>query len=606
MSIVLNTTSSGYNLSAINTNFATIQEYINTNVLNRAGSTSGESTMHRALDMDSNPILNLPAPVSNLSPVRLVDLATIASDNSGLVLRSDLADASKGDVLVAVKQPYTGSVVRTQHDKNAEHVSVLDFGADNTGNTESLSVFNLAASVSGFVVIPSGTYLLSSATNSATWLVHPGVTLLGQANVGTAGGGVPNFSYLTGRVYNYSAGGQIGLKMGGSGSWLTGSFRDPIEYISETVSIAKNGGYGVVGASRASDDPTPNMNTIGVGAFGYNDYATAPNPVWASYMEGRRETGTGPLFGIELDFVNSGYNFIETPINIIDPYSATSPVIGIRLSSGGGVGGNPSSTAMDISPNGSTWNAGVLFREGSLTDGKAINMPAAYGTYFYDNSGNISGVRNGTGEDLTVVSSTPVSCVTDTYRKNNNTGTTVTGDRLYRANYAHFPAGTSVVGASYTVTQVSGNRVGIQLVSNNDDGVPVGLMINSASNNSVTPNLDNSVTSGSSAFRWSAVYSVNGTIQTSDATLKDFIDIEESEVVIGKALSKLFRKYKWKSGDTKIHFGVSAQEVRNTFSDKGLDALDYGVLHYEDGVYGVNYTELQNFVMMALFSNLEV
>lgn len=128
-----------------------------------------------------------------------------------------------------------------------------------------------------------------------------------------------------------SPGGQMGLRLGSITAWLTASFRDPIEYISETVSVAKTGGYGLVDASRANDDLAANMNTFGVGAFGYNDYATVPNPVWASYMEKRRNDRAEPLFGIELDFVNQGADFKETTVNTIDPYSATSPVIDIRL-----------------------------------------------------------------------------------------------------------------------------------------------------------------------------------------------------------------------------------------------------------------------------------
>lgn len=47
------------------------------------------------------------------------------------VLRDDLASAAdgKGDAMVAVKQPYASTVQRTQHQKNAEVISIADFGA---------------------------------------------------------------------------------------------------------------------------------------------------------------------------------------------------------------------------------------------------------------------------------------------------------------------------------------------------------------------------------------------------------------------------------------------------------------------------------------------
>jgi len=58
MSIVLTPVSSGYNLSVINSNFNTTQEYINNNLLHRTGDVAGQAQMKRDLDMDSNNILN--------------------------------------------------------------------------------------------------------------------------------------------------------------------------------------------------------------------------------------------------------------------------------------------------------------------------------------------------------------------------------------------------------------------------------------------------------------------------------------------------------------------------------------------------------------------
>lgn len=43
--------------------------------------------------------------------------------------KEDLAspDNGKGDALIGVKQPYDNTALRTQHDKNAETLSILDF-----------------------------------------------------------------------------------------------------------------------------------------------------------------------------------------------------------------------------------------------------------------------------------------------------------------------------------------------------------------------------------------------------------------------------------------------------------------------------------------------
>ena len=78
---------------------------------------------------------------------------------------ADLANTSNvslGDGLIGVKQPLTGSIARTQHSKNTEFVSVLDFGADNTGSTSSTAAILAAYAVSNKLYFPAGTYLVST------------------------------------------------------------------------------------------------------------------------------------------------------------------------------------------------------------------------------------------------------------------------------------------------------------------------------------------------------------------------------------------------------------------------------------------------------------
>lgn len=79
-----------------------------------------------AFDSAGNPIVVLP-PSGSASEV-LLELAS--------------AEDGKGDALIAVKQPYTGSVARTQHQKNAEFISVTDFGA--VPGTDCSAAFNAA------------------------------------------------------------------------------------------------------------------------------------------------------------------------------------------------------------------------------------------------------------------------------------------------------------------------------------------------------------------------------------------------------------------------------------------------------------------------------
>jgi len=107
-------------------------------------------------------------------------------------LRSDLADASdidNGDAKIAVEQPFTGAVARTQHDKNKECISVLDFGADPTGVADSTVYFQAASdsiTTPGSLLIPAGTYKVQGwiITNSDLNIICHG-SLIPAANTTT-------------------------------------------------------------------------------------------------------------------------------------------------------------------------------------------------------------------------------------------------------------------------------------------------------------------------------------------------------------------------------------------------------------------------------------
>ena len=77
--------------------------------------------------------------------------------------------------------------------------------------------------------------------------------------------------------------------------------------------------------------------------------------------------------------------------------------------------------------------------------------------------------------------------------------------------------------------------------------------------NAFYPNPDNTISLGVGSQRWSAVYAVVGTIQTSDERLKDF----SSENMDASWIYDLVpAEYTWKDDeDKKPHFGFSAQKV---------------------------------------------
>jgi len=98
------------------------------------------------------------------------------------------------------------------------------------------------------------------------------------------------------------------------------------------------------------------------------------------------------------------------------------------------------------------------------------------------------------------------------------------------------------------------------------------------------PLLDNTYDLGASGNRFADVYATNGTINTSDASLKEQVtDLSAAELQAATACKALIKKYKWissvaeKGDDARWHIGVIAQDVQQAFTDAGLNADDYGL-----------------------------
>lgn len=98
---------------------------------------------------------------------------------------------------------------------------------------------------------------------------------------------------------------------------------------------------------------------------------------------------------------------------------------------------------------------------------------------------------------------------------------------------------------------------------------------------SVRPATDNGQTLGASGARWSAIWSANGTIQTSDARLKT--DIEPCALGLDFILGLVPVRYRWKEGGTdngvprpgvRVHYGLIAQQVAG--QARACGAGDFG------------------------------
>lgn len=119
---------------------------------------AGRKNKILAFNDQGNPISVLPE--SGSAADVMIELA---SDEDG-----------KGDALLAVKQPFPGSVLRTQHDKNAEFVSITDFsGALSGRENDSTSAFVAAYATGLPVYVPYGDWFTSDYRSEK--LFGPGV-----------------------------------------------------------------------------------------------------------------------------------------------------------------------------------------------------------------------------------------------------------------------------------------------------------------------------------------------------------------------------------------------------------------------------------------------
>lgn len=115
-----------------------------------------------AFNTEGNPIAVLPE--SGSAADVLIDLAS--------------TEDGKGDALIAVKAPFIGAIARTQHQKNADVVSLKDFATGDGVSDEYIAImaaYNWAASHGKSLFIPAGVYKFSQKLVFST----PGVFVFG-------------------------------------------------------------------------------------------------------------------------------------------------------------------------------------------------------------------------------------------------------------------------------------------------------------------------------------------------------------------------------------------------------------------------------------------
>lgn len=103
----------------------------------------------------------------------------------------------------------------------------------------------------------------------------------------------------------------------------------------------------------------------------------------------------------------------------------------------------------------------------------------------------------------------------------------------------------------------------------------------------VRPGTDNQQQLGAPSYRWSVIFAGSGAINTSDARAKSEVGaIPDAWLDAWSAVE--WQRYKFmeavetKGGEARWHIGLIAQQVRDAFSARGLDALTIGLLCHDE------------------------
>jgi hypothetical protein len=160
----------GYKLYTYVPNSSTLKDTYTTALGNVANQnpvvmdSRGEAAIYWVGDYDVT--LKTDVDVTVWGPERLNQPETAGTAAIILTDLADFADAAKGDALIGVRSTLSGGFARTQHAKNADVVSVKDFGAvgdDSADDTAAVgAAIAAAAASSGTVYFPSGIYKVSS------------------------------------------------------------------------------------------------------------------------------------------------------------------------------------------------------------------------------------------------------------------------------------------------------------------------------------------------------------------------------------------------------------------------------------------------------------
>ena len=177
----------------------------------------------------------------------------------------------------------------------------------------------------------------------------------------------------------------------------------------------------MLGASQTSDSLAPGaMGCIGLESIVENNNVAQSQYAFGAYIEAtRRHTGTGSTHGAEIDIINFGSVIQVDPSAA--PYGMTNA---LWLAAGGGyAGSNSNSLALGILNNSATFEKGIVFFDGAITNSgglaTAIAMGYQQGIAWYAGPTKVAHIKSDT-----TVASMGISFQNNAIGLQNSAGTT--------------------------------------------------------------------------------------------------------------------------------------------------------------------------------------
>ena len=574
---------------------------------------------------------------------------------SGVVIEIDSTD-------VSFIQAGAGAVTRTAQAKMRDVVSVKDFGATGDGVADDTAAIQAALNycqTNGYKLLGApGTYKISSTISivcdadlGEMLIVCPGATVPVAVRIGTTTGtssaGILDLEVVAPRVNNSSKTG-----LGWTGFVNSVGIELANLYASQiTIGYVTNFGIGVRagGYTQGFAHNTVNFgilfdNKISLllqkqGASGFSNQNTYYGGQYGkSVAEGVLISGA---YAIYLDDSTNNNTFVnpsvETEADLFQFYfnnSLFNTIINPRfeVADGGRVCFNATiagGTQSNVFINGYSFNPPNFTYSGAGTSLYNKFVGQKYSDFFEYGKGGLA-INNVIGSTASAPHITGFVLADQFMTKDTTTAT----------DYRYKLYGDGLIGKRSTDTQPrmllnwSAGKIQLgdgsnALTSAGFTGYPSANWVAVESAAAFIPFPDNSISLGTSGYRWTTVFATTGTINTSDVREKqDIAEIDEAERRVAAALKGLVKKFRWKDavqakGDgARIHVGVIAQEVMAAFEAEALDPMCYAIVCYDEwdampeelgdngeilraarpagNRYGIRYDQLLAFIIAAL------